>query len=232
MRLCFGQPLKADVTPICDHQPALEQYRKRATVYDLELAAFEPIRRSAITRLRLAPGDTVVDTGCGTGLSFALLQDAIGPRGRIVGIEQCPEMLDKARARVAQQGWTNVTLLNAPAEDAAIPVHADVALFHFTHDILRSRAAMDNVLKSLKPGAHVVATGLQWAAPWAWPTNCFVLMAAMHSVTSMEGLEQPWSLLAEHVGQLEVSTTLLGGVYIASGTVTLPRKRPQSIRAK
>lgn len=221
----------ADVTPICDHQPALDQYRKRATVYDLELAAFEPIRRSAIARLRLAPGETVVDVGCGTGLSFALLQDAIGPRGRIIGLEQCPEMLDKARARVAQQGWSNVTLLNAPAEEAAIPVQADAALFHFTHDILRSRAAIDNVLKSLKPGAHVVATGLQWAAPWAWPTNCFVLMAAMHSVTSVEGLGRPWSCLAEQMGELEVSTTLLGGVYIASGFTTISRKNGQVIKS-
>ena len=32
---------------------SLEQYRRRAGVYDLELAAFEPIRRSAVARLQL-----------------------------------------------------------------------------------------------------------------------------------------------------------------------------------
>jgi cyclopropane fatty-acyl-phospholipid synthase-like methyltransferase len=53
-----------------DRQFALEQYRKRAGAYDLELAAFEPIRRMAIERLQLTPGDTVLDVGCGTGLSF------------------------------------------------------------------------------------------------------------------------------------------------------------------
>lgn len=200
-------------------QKALRQYRLRAHVYDHELAAFEPIRQRAIDRLNLQEGDTVLDVGCGTGLSFEHLQQAIGVQGHIVGIEQCPEMLDKARTRVAQRPWTNVTLLNAPAEAAAIPVQADAVLFHFTHDILRNPSAIRNVVASLKPGAHVVAAGLQWAAPWAWATNCFVLMAATHSVSSLEGLGQPWSRLAEQMEEMEVSTTLMGGVYIASGVV-------------
>jgi ubiquinone/menaquinone biosynthesis C-methylase UbiE len=210
---------------------ALEQYRDRANVYDLELAAFEPIRRSAIAQLNLAPGDTVIDVGCGTGLSFTHLQQAIGPLGHIIGIEQCPEMLNRARTRVTQNGWTNVTLLNASAEDAAIPCAAHAALFHFTHDILRNPAAISNVLRNLKPGAHVVATGLQWASPWAWPTNGFVLLAALRSVTCMEGLSQPWSLLAEQVGEMEVRSTLFGGVYIACGTVS-PRPATEFQRTK
>ena len=45
------------------HQAALEQYRRRASVCDVELALFEPIRRSAIARLGLKPGDTVSRAG-------------------------------------------------------------------------------------------------------------------------------------------------------------------------
>lgn len=196
---------------------ALDQYRRRAGVYDLELAAFEPIRRSAIARLKLQRGDAVLDVGCGTGLSFDMLQQAIGRRGRIVAIEQCPEMLDQARARVAHAGWTNVTLLQAAVETAAIPCQVDAALFHFTHDVLRNPGAVRNVVDHLKPGATVVAAGLQWASPWNWAVNCFVMGAALYSVTSLEGLDQPWSLLAQHLGAMRASTELWGGVYIASG---------------
>lgn len=196
---------------------ALEQYRRRAGVYDLELAAFEPIRRSAIARLKLKRGDAVLDVGCGTGLSFDLLQRAVGRRGCIVAIEQCPEMLDQARARVAHAGWTNVTLLQAAVENAPIPCWVNAALFHFTHDILRNPDAIRNVVDHLEPGAKVVAAGLQWASPWNWAVNCFVAGAALYSVTSLDGLDRPWSLLAEHVGEMQVSAELWGGAYIASG---------------
>ena len=203
-----------------DRQAALKQYRQRANIYDTELALFEPVRREAVARLNLQPGATVLDVGCGTGLSFELLRKAIGPSGHIVGIEQCPEMLGKAHERVASHGWRHISLIQAPAESAAVRGKADAAIFHFTHDVLRRPDAIANVFAHLKPGAHVVATGLQWAAPWAWPTNLFVMMAALHSVTSMEGLGQPWSGLAGHLGDLEVSTAMLGGVYIASGVFT------------
>ena len=100
-----------------DHNAALAQYRRRAGVYDLELALFEPVRRQAIARLALRAGETVLDVGCGTGLSLPLLRRELGAAGRIVGIEQCPEMIAKARARVTQHRWRNVELINASAEE-------------------------------------------------------------------------------------------------------------------
>ncbi|MEZ0306417.1 MAG: class I SAM-dependent methyltransferase [Ramlibacter sp.] len=196
---------------------ALAQYRRRADSYDRELQLFEPIRGEAIACLDLHRGETVLDVGCGTGLSFELLHDRLGKGGRIVGIEQCPEMLAKARERVAANHWHHIDLVNAPAATARIPVQADAALFHFTHDILREPTAIANVLAHLKPGARVVASGLQWAPPWAWPTNGFVMLAALYSVTSLEGLGKPWDLLASHLADVQVQHTMLGGIYIASG---------------
>jgi demethylmenaquinone methyltransferase/2-methoxy-6-polyprenyl-1,4-benzoquinol methylase len=204
-----------------DRSAALAQYRRRADVYDKELAPFEPIRGEAIACLELRPGDTVLDVGCGTGLSFELLHHRVGDGGRIVGIEQSPEMMAKAQMRVREKRWHNVELVCAPAAMAQVPVMADAALFHFTHDVLRETAAVSNMLAHLKRGARVVATGLQWAPPWAWPANAFVLLAAMYSVSSMEGLGHPWDKLARRLADVEVQSTLMGGVYIARG-VYLP----------
>jgi demethylmenaquinone methyltransferase/2-methoxy-6-polyprenyl-1,4-benzoquinol methylase len=196
---------------------ALAQYRGRAAGYDRELLLFEPIRKDAIAALDLKRGDAVLDVGCGTGLSFELLHDRVGKGGRIVGIEQCPEMMGRARERVERNHWTNVELVEAPAATAHLRGKADAALFHFTHDVLREQAAIANVLSHLAPGAHVVASGLQWAPPWSWPTNGFVALAAMYSVTSFEGLGEPWNLLARHLSRVDVSHALFGGIYIARG---------------
>lgn len=200
-----------------DRAAALAQYRRRAAVYDAELAVFEPIRSDAIARLKLRPGETVIDVGCGTGLSFQPLRRCVGKAGQVVGVEQCPEMMAKAQARVEEGHWDNVRLVCAPAASAQLEGKADAALFHFTHDILRDPVAVSNVLSHLKPGARVVASGLQWAAPWIWPTNAFVMLAALYSVTSFEGLGHPWDKLAAHLRDVDVQSALLGGVYIATG---------------
>lgn len=193
---------------------ALAQYRLRAKHYDNELAAFEPIRRCAIANLQLRAGEVVLDVGCGTGLSFAMLHQAVGMQGRVIGIEQSPEMIAIANERVVTHGWRNVTLLPAAAELAQAGVLADAALFHFTHDILSSATAVANVVRQLKPGARLVASGLQWSHPWDWPTNTLVLAAAMYSMTTLDNLQEPWSRLKPLCGPIDKLPSTLAGTYI------------------
>lgn len=200
-----------------DRGAALAQYRARAAIYDLELALFEPIRRRAVAALGLQAGQCVLDIGCGTGLSLALLRTGVGPSGRVVGIEQSPEMIALARQRVRKQGWRNVTLVCAPAEEAQIDALADAALLHFTHDILQRPDALANLFAHLQPGARVVASGLKWAGRRRWPVNLFVLPAALRSVTALGGLSEPWAGLAPALDDLVLRDELLGGAYIASG---------------
>lgn len=208
---------RAPHRPAPDREAALAQYRRRAPLYDLELAAFEPVRCQAIDQLGLTRGQTVIDVGCGTGLSFERLRAAVGPEGAVIGIEQSPAMLALARERVDQGRWRNVSLVCAPTEEAVWAGQADAALFHFTHDILRRPEAIDRVLAHLRPGATVVAAGLKWAQGWAWPTNLFVWSAALYSVTSLEGLDAPWSLLERRLEALAVDTALFGAAYVARG---------------
>jgi len=194
---------------------ALAQYRRRAAVYDLELRLFEPLRRRAVDWLAPRRGDTVLDVACGTGLSFGPLQAAVGAGGRIVGIEQSPEMLDMARQRVRRHGWRNIRLLHSAAEEAPLQGQADAALLHFTHDVMRNERAVTHLLQHLRPGAPVVATGLQWAPAWAAALNLFVLPAAWRSVSSLEGLGCPWDRMARHLGPPQLRHALGGCVYLA-----------------
>lgn len=198
-------------------EAALAQYRRRARIYDLELLAFEPVRRRAVQALALRDGDTVIDVACGTGLSFPLLAPAVGAGGHVIGIEQSPDMLERARERCRRAGWPQVSLVQASAEAARLRRQADAALFMFTHDVLQSDVALAHLRAHLKPGARVVAAGLQWAPPWAVPLNLFVLGAALHSVTTLQGLAEPWQRLAPHLEDLRVEPMLGGAVYIATG---------------
>lgn len=202
-----------------DASRAQAQYRGRAARYDAELAPFEPLRREALDLLDLRAGDTVLDVGCGTGLSFDGLKSKVGSRGHIVGIDPSPEMLAQARVRIALHHWTGITLV--PATAAAAPLHgrADAAIFHFTHDVLRDSEALDHVFAHLKPGAQVVATGLQWGPPWLPLTNAFVLGAALYSVTSLAGLARPWDLLAQRLTDVRLHSRPWAGLYILGGRV-------------
>ncbi|MBF6570655.1 MAG: methyltransferase domain-containing protein [Candidatus Binataceae bacterium] len=200
-----------------DRAAAIAQYRSRVPVYDFEIAPAEPMRRRAIARLALTPGETVIDAGCGTGLSLRYLTAAVGPAGAVIGIEQSPDMIARAQARVARRQWANVTLINSPAEDAAIPAPADAVIFHFTHDLLQTERALENILGNLKPGGRVVATGLKWAPWWSPAVNLFVRIAAQRSTTTMAGLDQPWRHLAPLLTGLVVEATAGGGTFLAYG---------------
>lgn len=70
-----------------------------------------PYCRKAVHSLRLQPGLTVVDLGCGSGLNFELIMDAIGNDGTLIGIDLSIRMLERARKAVEHHGWTNVHLL-------------------------------------------------------------------------------------------------------------------------
>lgn len=217
-----------ETRPSPGHEATRTLYGWRATSYELQLAPYEFIRRMAVAQLQLRCGDCVLDLGCGTGMSLPLLREAVGPAGRVVAVDLSPDMLSLARSRVQREGWTNVELHCGPVEDAALPRRADAAFFHFTHDILQSPAALDHVLRHLRPGARVVATGLKWTAPGLAPMNLLVGLHMAQSVTHYAGLAAPWQPLQERGVPLEVDTLMMGTLFVARGSFLRAPLRPRS----
>jgi ubiquinone/menaquinone biosynthesis C-methylase UbiE len=209
-----------------DRRLAIERYRSYAKTYEREQARnpnAEANRRRVVELLHIRPGDVVLDVGCGTGLNFGLIEDAVGPGGRIIGIDQSPEMLAQARRRIDEHGWGNVTLIEAPVEEAQVPEDVDALLFCFTHDILQTPAALENVFAHAKPGARVASVGYKWAPRWALPWNYVIWNFTRHAITTRENFGKPWLPLLRLVPDLRVESTFLGAIYFASGTVAKKR---------
>jgi len=202
--------------------PPSSQYRRAAPRYDEWTAEAEPLRREAVQRLALQRGDSVVDVGCGTGLNFRQVELEIGPRGRLLGIDASPEMLARARARVAHRRWRNVTLIEAAAERAEIPFEVDAVLLSWVHDVMRSSSALEHILGRAKPGARVVALGPKAPPWWASGLKVPLYLATRPYVSTVEGLGEPWSHLARLVPDLRVDPRWFEGAYLASGTVGRP----------
>jgi ubiquinone/menaquinone biosynthesis C-methylase UbiE len=141
----------------------IETYRKKAKHYDktswLYPAPGYPQRsqrRRTVQALRLRPGDTVVDIACGTGLNFALIQELIGPEGRIVGVDLTDAMLERAQDRVAANGWGNVSLVQSDAVEFEFPTEVDAILSTYALTQVPDCAAV------IAHGAAALRQGGRW----------------------------------------------------------------------
>jgi SAM-dependent methyltransferase len=76
------------------------------------------LRKHAVDRLSLKHGDCVLDVGCGTGRNFPFLREAIGPMGRIYGVDLSAGMLCNARKLRDRHHWTNIHLTEGTATTA------------------------------------------------------------------------------------------------------------------
>jgi arsenite methyltransferase len=69
----------------------------------------------------MCPGQTVLDLGSGAGLDSLLAARKVGPQGKVVGVDLCPEMVEKARRNTELLGLHNVEFVNAGIEKVPLP---------------------------------------------------------------------------------------------------------------
>jgi ubiquinone/menaquinone biosynthesis C-methylase UbiE len=143
----------------------VETYRRKAKHYNF-VSRLYPVpgypqqaqRRRAVQALGLRPGATVVDLACGTGQNFPLIEQAIGPDGRIIGVDLTDAMLAQARRRVEHAGWGNVSLVQADAADYAFPTELDAILSTYALSHVPECGAV------FARGAEALAPGGRWVA--------------------------------------------------------------------
>lgn len=107
-------------------------YGRWARLYDFiarRTPGITPLRRRAVEALELDPGDTVVEMGCGTGANLPLLAEAVGPEGRVIGVDFTRPTLKRARLAVDDAGPVELIHADATAPPLSGPIDAVLGTF-------------------------------------------------------------------------------------------------------
>lgn len=177
-------------------------------------------RGQAARRLALQPGHRVLEIGCGTGRNFEFLQEAVGPRGRIYGVDLSAGMLAKARELCAQKQWSNVELVQGDAAEYVAPEPLDAVLFGLSYNTMPHHlVVLRHALQQLRPGGRVVimdgkVPGGGFAGKVILPFGLWLMRRTMLG----NPLIKPWQDLAAVVDGFEMEEFLFGSWYVCWGT--------------
>jgi ubiquinone/menaquinone biosynthesis C-methylase UbiE len=139
-------------------------YRKKAKHYDITSRLYPAPgypqrgqRLRAVHALGLRAGASVIDVACGTGLNFPLIQEVIGPSGRIIGVDLTDAMLARAQDRIEANGWRNVSLVQADAAGFDFPAGVEAILSTY------ALSQVPECAEVIAHGAAALASGGRWA---------------------------------------------------------------------
>ena len=154
----------------CDRYTVSRRYDRLATfipLFDRILFLPKDSRRRAVERLDLRAGDRVLDVGSGTGRSLGYLHKAVGPTGRVYGIDISPGMLRKAQKSCDANGWDNVELMQCDAAAFTAPAPLDGVLFSLSYNTMPDhRAVLRRAWDQLVPGGRLVIMDAKVPPGW------------------------------------------------------------------
>ena len=180
------------------------------------------IRPRAVNRLDLKFGDRVLEVGCGTGRNLPLLSRAVGPDGRVYGIDLSEGMLAEARSVCEKGGLTNVLLIQADASEYELPEPVDGAIFSLSYAVMRDRKqALRNAWRQLKSGGRLVMLDAKALSGWLgrllYPLALWTLKLTVLGSPDIDELKDLEAL----TGDVEVEKLQFGTYFIARVTKSL-----------
>jgi demethylmenaquinone methyltransferase/2-methoxy-6-polyprenyl-1,4-benzoquinol methylase len=209
----------------------IKVYRKKAKHYDITSrlypAPFYPQRAQrlrAVQALDVRAGDTVIDMACGTGLNFRLIQEAIGPGGRIVGVDLTDAMLARAEDRIAMNGWSNISLVQSDAVDFDFSTKVDAILSTY------ALSQVPECAQVISNGAAALSVGGRWVVldlkvPGRTPG--WLAQAGTAVVRPFASIDEwigrrPWetirAAMQEELVDLSWTELFFGTAFLAAGT--------------
>ena len=157
--------------------PALTEYKGREIALTMHYTGAPWLTRESrdreedcnklIAQLRLKPGMTVCDMGCGNGFYALRVAKRLGPEGKVLAVDIQPEMLTLLRERAAEAKVPNIkpilgTLIDPQLPEASCDLILCVDVYHeFSHPEHMLRA----MRKALKPEGRLVLVEFRMEDP-------------------------------------------------------------------
>jgi demethylmenaquinone methyltransferase/2-methoxy-6-polyprenyl-1,4-benzoquinol methylase/phosphoethanolamine N-methyltransferase len=174
----------------------------------LTLGRGRALRERTIALARIAPGDHVLDVGCGTGEITMRAKARTGPTGSVTGIDPAPEMVAEARQKAARAGLDidyHVAAVEAlPVAAASFDVVTSSLMMHHLPQELKPRAVAE-IRRVLKPGGRLVIVDFKQ------PSSLLGRLAPvwlLHRSAAVHGVQELPALLKEaDFGAIEIEDT-------------------------
>ena len=190
--------------------------------YDRSLERlYRPAREFAVERLALEPGLTVLDCPTGTGQSLELLSRAVGPEGRVIGVDLSSGMLARAGGRCERSDLQNVQLIASDVHQLDKDITVDrLHIFLGLSAFDDWQAGFASLWQRLRPGGVCVVVDVHAAR--------LGLQGRMVNLVARADIRrQTWSEL-ESVGTdytyeaMPPNRTYGGELFVASGRKAQP----------
>jgi ubiquinone/menaquinone biosynthesis C-methylase UbiE len=113
-------------------------------------------RRQVLKVLALAPGEHVLDIGSGPGLLAYDMASAVGPDGRVSGIDASPAMAGMSAKRCLSQAWAEFRTADAarlPYPDDSFDAAVSTQVYEYVPDV---PAALGELFRVLRPGGRAL----------------------------------------------------------------------------
>lgn len=105
---------------------------------------------------QIRKGDVVLDLGSGAGVDVFLAAKAVGAKGRVIGVDMTPQMVERARENADRGGYTNVEfklgdIESLPLDDNSVDVAISNCVINLAPD---KRAVFSELYRVLRPGGR------------------------------------------------------------------------------